>query len=86
MPTKKRTARRPRVDKDRQETKFLVGLSIVLFGPSYASHLDQQARASVDARQREFYTGAARIVRGAVNDPRAATDALEALWDSIFGR
>lgn len=71
---------------ERDETKFVIGLALVLFGPGYATQLESQAAQQSDPKMREFYNGAARVVREAANDPKGATDALEELWDSIFGR
>jgi len=70
--------------KDRGGTKFVVGLLIVLYGPDYANQLEQRASREADPKQREFYSGAAKIVREAVKDPGGAVDALEELWDTIF--
>jgi hypothetical protein len=69
---------------DRDDTKFWIGLAIVLFGPGYAANLERQAAEQTDPRWREFYMGAARVVRQASNDPKGATDALEDLWDAVF--
>lgn len=69
---------------DRDDTKFWIGLAIVLFGPGYADQLERQAIQQVDPKWREFYMGAANVVRGAAKDPKGATDALEDLWDAVF--
>lgn len=69
---------------DRDDTKFWIGLAIVLFGPGYATQLETQAAQQTDPKWREFYLGAATVVREAAKDPKAATDALEDLWDTVF--
>lgn len=71
---------------DRDDTKFWIGLAIVLFGPGYATQLENQAYQQADPKWRDFYLGAAKVVRGAANDPKGATDALEDLWDTVFGQ
>jgi hypothetical protein len=69
---------------DRNDTKFWIGLAIVLFGPGYATQLESQAAQQTDPHWRRFYLGAARVVRDAAKDPEGATDALESLWDQVF--
>ena len=69
---------------DRDDTKFWIGLAIVLFGPSYADQLESQAAQQMDPRWKKFYLGAAEVVRQAAKDPKGATDALEELWDAVF--
>ncbi len=71
---------------DRDDAKFAIGLALVLFGPGYATQLEERAAQQSDPKMREFYSGAARVVREAAKDPKGATDALEDLWDAIFGR
>jgi len=71
---------------DRDDTKFWIGLALVLFGPSYADQLENRAAQQSDPQWREFYIGAAKVVREAAQDPEGATDALEELWDAVFGK
>lgn len=71
---------------DRDDIKFWIGLALVLFGPGYASQLENQASQQTDPRWRDFYLGSAQILRRAAKDPKAATDALEDLWNQIFGQ
>jgi hypothetical protein len=71
---------------DRDDTKFWIGLAIVLFGPGYAAQLENQAAQQSDPNWRAFYLGAAKVVRDAAKDPQGATDALEDLWDDVFGQ
>ncbi|HYA69817.1 MAG TPA: hypothetical protein VEH28_00420 [Thermoplasmata archaeon] len=71
---------------DREETKLAIGLTLALFGPRSACQLETQAERETNPGRREFYLGAASIIREAANDPRAATDALESLWDTFVGK
>jgi len=59
---------------DRDDTKFAIGLALVLFGPGYATQLEIMAPQQSDPKWRDFYFGAAKVVRGVTNDPKSATD------------
>ena len=71
---------------DREDARLAVGLALILFGPGYATQLELTAAQQSDPKWREFYLGAAQVVRGAASNPAAAVNALEDLWDDVFGK